>query len=254
MLGEYIINNQTVLIYKKLLQKMRKEVKMNIYCFPYAGGSSFIYSELRKKASDKYRIVPMEYPGHGLRMGEELSDSIEYIVDDMFRQIQKKDDGSPFALLGYSMGSKLVYLLYSKYKEHTMFRRLKNIFFCAMSMESQNNKEDYAHISNEKLKEYTLSLGGTKLEDEEDEENFKAFLPIIRNDFILLQHADECIENTNRSEIDVDVCVMYSAEEENVHSYNNYCADVPEYEFFEGGHFFIHSYCDRINECISKHI
>ncbi len=63
---------------------------MNIYCFPYAGGSSFIYSELRKKASDKYRIVPMEYPGHGLRMGEVLSDSIEYIVDDMFRQIQKK--------------------------------------------------------------------------------------------------------------------------------------------------------------------
>ncbi len=123
-----------------------------------------------------------------------------------------------------------------------------------MSMESRSDKEDYAHISNEKLKEYTLSLGGTKLEDEEDEENFKAFLPIIRNDFVLLQHADEYIEKTNRSEIDVDVCVMYSADEENVHSYSSYCTDVPEYEFFEGGHFFIHSYCDRINECISKHI
>ena len=94
---------------------------MNIFCFPYAGGSSFMYSELKQKLSGVHKVIPMEYPGHGMRMDEELCDCVDRAIDDMFEQIKKKDNGSPFILLGYSLGSKLIYLLYEKAEGHRQY-------------------------------------------------------------------------------------------------------------------------------------
>lgn len=223
---------------------------MNIFCFPYAGGSSFMYIELRKKLKSYHKIVPMEYPGHGLRMGEELTNSLDIIIDDMFDQIRKKDNGSPFVLLGYSLGSKLIYLLYERYKDNIMFRRLKGIFFCASTMSDDEAEKDYSSLSDDELMEYTISLGGSNLTTDEDYENFRSFLPVIRNDFILYENARNRIQQIGNVTIKQKVYVLYSSDETNIKQFDRYCDNPTEYEYFDDGHFFIHYHLDEVAEYI----
>lgn len=227
---------------------------MNIFCFPYAGGSSFMYSELRQKLLGVHKVIPMEYPGHGLRMGEELCDCIDSVIDDMFDQMRKKDNGLPFILLGYSLGSKLVYLLYEKFKDNVMFRRLKGIFFCASSMADIEAEKDYSLLSDEELMEYTISLGGSEIETKEDHENFRLFLPVIRNDFMLYEYAKKKIAESEYELIDKPVYVLYSSDEENIECFDKFCTESPVYEYFEGGHFFIHEHCDEMASFINNMI
>lgn len=227
---------------------------MNIYCFPYAGGSSFMYSELRKKLSGSHKIIPMEYPGHGVRMGEELIDSPDQIIDDMFNQICMKDNGAPFALLGYSLGSKLLFLLYDKYRDNAIFRRLKAVFFCASALLEKEKGIDYSALNDDELMDYVLNLGGSKIESEEDYENYRLFLPIIRNDFILYEKAKERIMNEEYRLIDKNTYILYSSDEDNIDSYDKFCVEPPEYGYFSDGHFFIHSHCDEMAVFINDRI
>lgn len=227
---------------------------MNIFCFPYAGGSSFMYSELRQKLSGVHKVIPMEYPGHGLRMGEELCDCVDSVIDDMFDQMRKKDNGLPFILLGYSLGSKLIYLLYEKFKDNVMFRRLKGIFFCASSMADIEENKDYSSMSDEELMRYTLELGGSDIETEEEKNDFRFFLPIIRNDFILYERTKNRITEMKKEPIDRKTWVMYSSDEENIECFDKFCTESPVYEYFEGGHFFIHEHCDEMASFINNMI
>lgn len=225
---------------------------MKIFCFPYAGGSSFMYFELKKRFIEEIKIVPMEYPGHGIRMREELSESVEVIVDDMFRQIQMNDDGSSFAILGYSLGSKLIYLLYQKYKNKPMFRRMKCMIFCAMTMSDSEKEKDYSLMSDKELMNYTLSLGGSDLKSDEDYECYLQFLPIIRNDFILFEKTKKYILDVSAELISKDVFVLYSSDEKNIKEYDNYCDNVLNYHYFDGGHFFINHHVDEMAEHIKN--
>lgn len=225
---------------------------MNIYCFPYVGGSSLMYSELNKRFDGKNKIIPMEYPGHGVRMNENLSLSVDELIDDMLRQIKKRDDGSPFVLLGYSLGSKLIYMLYQKYRNTPMFRRMKCMFFCAMSMDNSEKDKDYSSMSDKELMDYTISLGGSDLHSEEDYNSYKYFLPIIRNDFILFDKAKKAIADNHGELITKDVYVLYSSDEDGIEKYDEYCQKVSEYRYFQGGHFFINHHVDELAEYIKK--
>ena len=213
-----------------------------------------MYSELRRMLSGKHRVIPMEYPGHGMRMRNGLMDSPDRIIDDMFDQMRRRDTGEPFMLLGYSLGAKLTYLLYEKYRDNTMFRRLKGIFFCASSMADVVKTKDYSLLSDEELMEYTIGLGGSDFEDEVDHENFKQFLPVIRNDFILYEYAKKKIAENEHDLIDEPVYIFYSSDEENIEYYDKFCAEAPGYEYFEGGHFFIHDHCDKMAYSIDEKI
>ena len=54
--------------------------------------------------------------------------------------------------------------------------------------------------------------------------------------------------------IDIRAYVLYSADEENIESYDSFCFETAEYRYFEGGHFFIHEHCDEMASFINKTI
>lgn len=217
-----------------------------------------MYSKLKTILAGKHNMLPFEYPGHGTREGEALYDSVDYIIEDMFEQMKKNDTGAPFVLLGYSLGTKLVYLLYERFKDSVMFRRMKGLFFCASSMADIDEEKDFTIMSDEEIIDYTLDLGGSKIESEEDYEIFKQFVPVLRNDFILYEKTKKKIIATEHEPINKKVFVLYSSEEKNIKCYDKFCAEAPEYKYFEGEHFFINDYSDEmaefINEKITKNI
>lgn len=229
---------------------------MNVFCFPYAGGSVFTYNRLKKSLKNEHCVIPVDYIGHGFRIGEPLSDSITHIIDDMYNVINKKDDGHPFALLGYSLGARLIFLMYNKYKNEPMFSRLKCIFFCAMTIQDFGEPVVYSEMSNEEMINYTLKMGGSKVNNADDKKVFLKLFPIIRNDFILFENTDAEISKIEKKCSDIPVFVMYSSFEKNIRSFEDYFTKVIDYRFFEGGHFFIHHHSEEmaryISNCINK--
>lgn len=81
---------------------------MVLFCLPYAGGSSTVLYTLSKKISCRTELV--DFSGKGTRIGQDLYDSFDSMVDDIVSIIveQIKDD-KRYALLGYSMGSLVAY-------------------------------------------------------------------------------------------------------------------------------------------------
>lgn len=225
---------------------------MNIFCFPYAGGSSYLYIELKNKLGNTVKLIPLDYPGHGIRSDEMLIESPDTLADDMFRQMQLHDDGSPFAMLGYSMGSRIAYLIYRKYKKAPMFRRMSAIFFCAMTMHEDPDDDDPIYWNDEDFMDYVISLGGSDIDSAEDLEAYRAFLPIIRNDFIIVSKADKELRSPDPFIIDKKVYVFYSDDEKHIREFDRYCSEPVNYSHFDGGHFFIKEYPDQMSNEIKQ--
>ena len=82
---------------------------INLLCFPFAGGQSYSYRGLGD-SFDFVTVSTFDLPGHGKRLSEPLLDDINYIIDDMFNQIQNRLR-QPYAFFGHSMGGCLAYLM-----------------------------------------------------------------------------------------------------------------------------------------------
>ena len=79
---------------------------MNLFCFPFAGGNSYSFSQLKAFIPKNIFFKPLELPGRGTRSKEPLLFNIHEIVDDQFK-ILKKEFNKEYALFGHSMGAKI---------------------------------------------------------------------------------------------------------------------------------------------------
>ena len=108
--------------------------KIKLICFPYAGGVSQFYVNIFfNNLSPNLELIPIEYSGHGSRYTEELFTSIDEFINDVILEIKKNVHNSDdYILLGYSMGSKIIYRLYYEL-ERMNFKLPYAMIFCATS-------------------------------------------------------------------------------------------------------------------------
>ncbi len=77
--------------------------KLNLFCLPFAGGSSYSYKGFQDLQVQSNLIVkPIELPGRGRRMSESLLFSVEAMTDDVWKSISSKIH-EPYAIYGHSM-------------------------------------------------------------------------------------------------------------------------------------------------------
>src|SRR5688572_7962656 len=81
---------------------------MNLLVLPCAGGSATLYSRWRRRLPSWLRLVPVELPGRGMRMGEPCVEDFGQLVAQL---CDEHDDyfNEPYALFGHSMGALLAY-------------------------------------------------------------------------------------------------------------------------------------------------
>ena len=80
---------------------------LRLFCFPYAGGSSQAFRNLRQHFPFEIDICLVHFPGRDKRIGERpltrLKSLVEAITDAIHGKLQQ-----PFALFGHSLGRSLV--------------------------------------------------------------------------------------------------------------------------------------------------
>jgi len=75
-----------------------------IFCFPYAGGSSWIFRQLASQLRERAEIIAVDLPGRGRRRTEACIDEWPEVRDRLVAELAPTMR-EPYALLGYSAGA-----------------------------------------------------------------------------------------------------------------------------------------------------
>ena len=232
---------------------------MKLLCLPYAGGTAQVFINLLKPwISSSVEIVPVELPGRGTRFAETMKTNFSELLDDVVESVLDiVCDGTEYALLGYSMGSRLIYEIY--YRLLNINTNMPQImFFCAAlppEISCTPKKLDRASI----IQEIRL-LGGTSEEVLENEQLMDIFVPIMKADLQVLFSYKYVPKNIK---MNVPVVVLYGtkdngATETNMFKWEKYTDKNCEFVKYDDGHFFINKYYKEIayeiDLCIKKYI
>jgi len=80
-----------------------------LLCLPCAGASATMYLRWQRSLTARLRVVPVELPGRGARMGEPFAASYDSLVGPLAQACLRAAGGARFALFGHSMGALLAY-------------------------------------------------------------------------------------------------------------------------------------------------
>ncbi len=224
--------------------------KQQLFLLHFAGGNSYSFQFLKPYLEHKLEFIPIELPGRGKRMGKELLKDKNKAIQDYFNQIKSKRNGQPYAIYGHSMGADLGLDLTSK---------LEGIGDPPIALVVSGNagpgigvQKNRHLMENDEFKDELRLLGGVPDELLSNEELFELFRPILKADFELLEKEFYTPINFKLS---TPIYAMMGSEEEDVtfidnwkeYTLGNYNRDV-----FQGNHFFIYKYPNRISEIIIK--
>lgn len=232
---------------------MSKKVKL--FCFPHAGGLANSYFSWKERLRKEVEVIPIELAGRGSRFNIPLCNSIEEITADTYKLIKPHMDGTDYAIFGHSMGALLTYEMVKKIKG-TSGQEPIHLFFSGSTPIHSIKKEDKHAWEENKLKNYLNSLDSIASEAHQNQDIWELFLPILRSDiknYEMYQY--EKIEDSFNCNISVlygyeDISVDTSELSEWVKYTNGEC----RLYGFEGGHFFLNSFEDKVLELIRKNI
>lgn len=224
-------------------------MEINLFCFPFAGGSKYSYHKYLRYTNDIVKIVPLEYPGRGARIDEDLLKNIEEIVEDVYSNIKNKIN-QPYAFYGHSMGAAIAYLLTKKIIDDDFSPPL-HLFLTGRGGPSSNFSDPPKYLLPKKefIREL-MKMGGSPDEVLNSKEVMSFFEPIIRADFQAL----ETYKYKETLPFDIPISVMIGREENIVlgdaQSWQKETSREVEIKLFPGNHFFINDYPFEIMQLI----
>ena len=221
---------------------------VTLFAVPYAGGSAdAIYAKWKKEMGEEIELLPLEYAGHGLRMAEACHETIEQTVAEMLLHIIPVAREKPYAIYGHSMACVVIYELL-KAIDKLGLPSAKNVFLSGRNPPHREYKTSLHTLPDEEFLEEIRKIGGTPQDFFEIRELRNTFLPILRNDYKLVeQYKVQTPLHTTHANIsffysDNDSMVgLSSAYEWQEYTYGHFSL-----HRYHGGHFFIHDYYQDI--------
>jgi surfactin synthase thioesterase subunit len=228
--------------------------KLKLFCFPYAGGSSAIFTNWKQFIDPSIQLIPIELSGRGKRIQEPLYKDVQEMITDAFSIVRKELNNEPFSFFGHSMGGMISYQLGQYFKEKSL-PTPKHIFFSGRSAPHVDRPDEKKyHLMDEKnFKQEVINLGGTPAEFFDHPELVELFLPLLKNDFKLAE------TNINKGEIhplDCNITVFLGKDEDlttdQCDGWKKHTSKLCSIHYFEGGHFFLHNETEQIVRLINN--
>lgn len=230
---------------------MSMERKIRLYCFSFAGGTAQIYHSWTKYVDAAIELVPIEFSGRGRRFSQPLFTNLVDMVEDVFSIIQPDIDQKPYMIFGHSMGSLIAYELSKKLIQSGNQGPL-HIFFSGRSSPNQPPKKKRYQLSDEELKKEIFQFGGTPIELLDDPGFISLFLPIIRAD---MKAVETYPTEDKITPLHCKISIFNGKQDHlvtNLEEWNHYTTKEIEYQFFEGGHFYLHDQAKEVVDVVNQ--
>jgi surfactin synthase thioesterase subunit len=228
-----------------------KEIKL--FCLPFAGGNRYSYREFTAKAPSFLKVIPLEYPGRGNRVHEELVTRVEVLVEDLYAQVKNVLDQKEYAFYGHSMGGLLSYLLTRKITGQG-HRPPLQLFITGTEGPSAPVKEEKKKHALDKQAFFAelKKFAGIPEEILQDEDLLDFFEPILRADM----EATETYVYTRQAPLEIPITVITGSEEdmepEEIRLWQHETSCQVDFRRMPGNHFFILDHSARLLEIITQ--
>jgi surfactin synthase thioesterase subunit len=225
---------------------------MILLCLPYAGGSQIIYYKWNKLLDPSLSLYPIELKGRGRRFNETFYENFEEAIDDIFNIIKNEISNNRYAIYGHSMGSLLAYELYYKIVE-AGYNKPDHLFLSGYHAPNIIRNEDHIYgLSDDEFLKRIMEFGGTPIEIANDEELLHIFVPIIRNDFRILENYNY---KKRKTKISCDVTIINGRKDSisigDILAWKEHvCKGFKVYNL-DGDHFFINCNAENITNIIN---
>ncbi|BEV02810.1 thioesterase II family protein [Chryseobacterium gambrini] len=221
-----------------------------LFLLHFAGGNKYSYNFLQKTIASDIEFIPIELPGRGERFNESLITDKKEAINDLFLQIKSKRNGSPFIILGHSMGALLGLSVTRLLEEGNDIPEFLIVSGNPGPMEDHKIPIRY-NLDDNSFKEKISEMGGIPVEILENQDAFAFFAKIMRADF-------ECIEKEQGIENDIVIkapiyTMMGSAESLNtkIENWRRFTDSQFYHLILPGNHFFIHHHSNEIGKIIN---
>ena len=231
---------------------MRK--KIQLLCLPYAGGSAAVFSKWRLWMGRGVELVPVELAGRGNRITEPLYQDLDAAVEDVFAIVRGFAERSPYALFGHSMGALMVYLVAQRLAAEAISRPVHFFFSGKGAPHAERKDEKQYHVMDEeRFRTELIALGGTPPEFFEYRELMQIMLPVLKNDFRLVETWK--YQGPIRR-LDGDITIFLGKEDDltpdQCEGWRQYTEGRCDCHYFDGGHFFLHDHAEQMMAIINK--
>lgn len=221
-----------------------------LFCLPYAGGNARIYRGWVQRFAPQYDLVAVELPGHGQRLTERLLSSVEQVVEALVPAICHYAGERPFAIFGHSMGALLAFALCERL--HNVGATAEMLLVSACKPPHMQKNEVFLHnLADEQLTQRIIEMGGTPPEVLADPALHAMLLPILRNDFRLL----ECYPVRTAQRYPFAITAFGGVEDTSValsdlQAWQDWSLQPCTIYLMPDGHFFLHSQEESVTHCI----
>ncbi|HKR15371.1 MAG TPA: alpha/beta fold hydrolase [Pyrinomonadaceae bacterium] len=235
------------------IRTVRPQARLNLVCFPYAGGGAQIFNSWQAAFSD-VQICAVQYPGRGSRVKETPFTDCQLLVEAFIPHLLPLLN-KPFAFLGHSMGAIIAYEVARRLQqEHGL--QLERLFVSGRRAPQTVVQEPPTYnLPDPEFMEELRRLNGTPQAVLDHPELMQLMLGIIRADFTLTQ----TYKYTPGPKLNCPISVFGGLEDVDVtreqldgwcELTNNRCS----VQMFEGDHFFIQTNDKPVLRTVSEQL
>ncbi len=212
--------------------------QLTLYCLPCAGASAAIYLRWRRLLPSWIEIIPVELPGRGMRLNEDLQDDYRALTALLSGEIALAAP-EKYALFGHSMGALLAYGIAQKLQQsYAVLPTALLVSGCAAP--ARQDSARYNKIRTEAALIADLNQqGGTPEEVFSSPELLAMTLDLLRADYRVC----ESFQYLQQSPLPVPIhCFGGKADAISAESLNMWWQESNQLftlDWFDGGHFFL---------------
>ncbi|MDC6169387.1 thioesterase II family protein [Paucibacter sp. XJ19-41] len=219
-------------------------VQVSLLSLPCAGASATMYLRWRSRLPAWLRLVPVELPGRGARMGESLLHDADQLVELLCSEHAGVLQG-PYALFGHSMGGLLAHAMAARWQARGQPAPLA-VFVSACPAPTRRERERFAGSGDEAwLIADLLKQGGTPTEVLENPELRRIVLGVLAADY---QVCESACDWPMQAPLRAPLVVLGGLEDdiaaERLEAWRCETTHCLALHWFSGGHFFL-----RPHEC-----
>jgi medium-chain acyl-[acyl-carrier-protein] hydrolase len=234
--------------------KPDSQVRLRLFCFPYAGGGASIYRGWENYLPPGVEVWPVQPPGRGSRFREPALATMDSLVAGVATAIEPFLD-LPIALFGHSVGAMVSFELAHVLTNKFGFKVSHLFVSGARGPQLPRNRRRLHDLPEEQFLTELKTLNGTPPEVLENPELMRMISATLRADFAIA----ETYFSVNRPPLNCPISVFGGRDDtlvarEDLEAWKSHTTGSFDLWQLPGDHFFIHTADSLILRIISREL